>query len=91
MQEFRYSRNKLHPTQKPVSALIPLIESFSRKRELVADPFCGSGSTCAAAVLTGRQFIGIELDEVYHHLAVDRMKRVNDRIAARRSCFAIYA
>ncbi|HWR15502.1 MAG TPA: DNA methyltransferase [Terriglobales bacterium] len=84
VREFRYSRNKLHPTQKPVSSLIPLIESFSRTGDLVADPFCGSASTCAAALLTGRHFIGIELDEAYHRIAVDRMARIRNRIAAQR-------
>jgi site-specific DNA-methyltransferase (adenine-specific) len=85
VQEFRYSRNPLHPTQKPVSALIPLIKSFSREGDLVADPFCGSASTCAAALLVGRRFLGIELNEEYHRIATSRMARVQARIAARRS------
>ena len=40
-----YSGNKLHPTQKPVAALAPLIRSFTLPGELVLDPFAGSGST----------------------------------------------
>jgi hypothetical protein len=42
---------------------------FSRAGDLVADPFCGSASTCAAALLVGRvgrRFLGIELDKEYH-------------------------
>lgn len=85
VQEFRYSRNELHPTQKPTSALIPLIRSFSREGDLVADPFCGSASTCAAALLVGRSFLGIEMDEAYYRIATDRMMRVRKRIATRRS------
>jgi DNA modification methylase len=55
-----YSGNKMHPTQKPISALVPLIRSFTLRGELVLDPFAGSGSSCAAALLTGRKYIGIE-------------------------------
>src|SRR5271170_4737996 len=50
-----YSGNKLHPTQKPVAALARLIRSFTTPGELVLDAFCGSGSTCAAGLLTGRK------------------------------------
>jgi site-specific DNA-methyltransferase (adenine-specific) len=79
-----YSGNKLHPTQKPVAALAPLIRSFSLPGELVLDPFAGSGSSCAAALLVDRRYIGIELDEVYFQQAVGRMSRVAERIAARK-------
>jgi DNA modification methylase len=71
----RYSGNRSHPTQKPVSALMPLIESFSAPGDVVLDPFCGSGSTLAAARLLGRRFIGIELDSTYHALAAQRLER----------------
>ncbi len=68
-----YSGNKLHPTQKPVSALTPLIETFSYPGDLVLDPFAGSGSTLAAAEMLGRRWVGIELDETYHALAAKRL------------------
>ena len=61
-----YSGNKLHPTQKPVAALKPLIESFTQKGDLVLDPFCGSGSTLMAAKQLNRRFLGMELDPEYH-------------------------
>ena len=80
-----YSGNKLHPTQKPVAALAPLIRSFSLPGELVLDPFAGSGSSCAAALLTGRKYIGIELDSEYFNQASARLTRVEGRIAAKRS------
>lgn len=83
--EMPYSGNKLHPTQKPVAALAPLIRSFSLAGELVLDPFTGSGSTCAAAALTGRRYLGMELDAEYHANAVARMERVKERIAKRSS------
>ena len=80
-----YSGNKLHPTQKPVAALAPLIRSFSLPGELVLDPFAGSGSSCAAALLTCRKYIGIELDSEYFSHASARLARVEGRIAAKRS------
>ena len=80
-----YSGNKLHPTQKPVAALAPLLRSFTLPGELVFDPFTGSGSTCAAALLTGRRYIGIELDAQFHQAASQRLDRVKERIAKRSS------
>lgn len=80
-----YSGNKLHPTQKPVAVLAPLIRSFTLPGELVLDPFAGSGSTCATAVLTGRRYLGIELDPDYHFHAVARLDRVRERVAARHA------
>ena len=62
VQPWAYTGNKLHPTQKPVEALKPLIEAFSAPGELVLDPFCGSGSTLAAAQAAGRDWLGIEID-----------------------------
>ena len=72
--EWKYSGNKLHPTQKPLCVLTPLIQSFSRPGDIVLDPFCGSGSTLLAAKLSCRQFIGIELDARYCQIARDRQR-----------------
>jgi site-specific DNA-methyltransferase (adenine-specific) len=89
VMEMPYSGNKLHPTQKPVAALAALIRSFSLPGELVLDPFAGSGSSCAAALLTGRRYLGIELDDLYYKQAVARIARVEERIAAKQSSSAI--
>lgn len=62
VREWHYSGNRLHPTQKPIKVLQPLIEAFCPARGLVLDPFCGSGSTLVAAQTTGRMLVGIELD-----------------------------
>jgi adenine-specific DNA-methyltransferase len=70
---WRYTGNKLHPTQKPVEALTPLIESFSSPGDIVLDPFSGSGSSLMAAKQLGRSFIGIELDKTYHTIAQRRL------------------
>jgi DNA modification methylase len=84
VMDMPYSGNKLHPTQKPISALVSLIRSFSLQGETVLDPFAGSGSTCAAALLTSRKYIGVEMDDAYFHLATERLQRVHQRAAERR-------
>jgi adenine-specific DNA-methyltransferase len=71
--EFRYTGNKLHPTQKPTAALAPLISSFCPPGGVVLDPFAGSGSTLAAANQLGRRFIGFEIDAQHHRTATTRL------------------
>ncbi len=85
VMDMPYSGNKLHPTQKPIEALAPLVRSFTLPGELVLDPFAGSGSSCAASLLTGRGYIGIEQDVEYCHQATSRLNRVRERIAMKRS------
>jgi DNA modification methylase len=60
--DWEYTGNRLHPTQKPINVLQPLIEAFCPPDGLVLDPFCGSGSTLVAARRAGRTSVGIELD-----------------------------
>ena len=64
----------LHPTQKPVSLLEYLIKTYTDENEIVIDFTMGSGSTCVAAVNTGRKFIGIEKDEKYFEIAKQRIE-----------------
>jgi DNA modification methylase len=68
-----YSGNALHPTQKPLKALSPLIGAFSSKGDVVLDPFCGSGSTLVAAKQLNRRYLGIELDTNHHATANRRL------------------
>ena len=71
--EWRYSGNELHPTQKPVMAILPLVMAFSEQGDIVLDPFAGSGSTAVAAQQLGRRYIGIELDPTYAKYAEERL------------------
>ena len=65
VQPWVYSGNRVHPTEKSVEVIKPLVEAFSRPGDLVCDPFSGSGSTAVAAALCGRRYLGIEIDEGY--------------------------
>ena len=68
-----YTGNKLHPTQKPLCILKPLISAFTGPDALVLDPFCGSGSTLKAAHQLGRRFIGIDIDGRHFQTAATRL------------------
>ena len=65
--------SNLHPTQKPVLLLEELIKTYSNVGDLVLDNCMGSGSTGVAAMNTGRDFIGIELEEEYYEVACRRL------------------
>lgn len=80
--DWQYTGNRLHPTQKPVGSLKPLVEAFCPEGGLVLDPFCGSGSTLVAAAELGRDFFGIELDDAHHRTAYERLQGMAMRPAA---------
>jgi site-specific DNA-methyltransferase (adenine-specific) len=63
----------VHPTQKPVPLLEYLVKTYTNEGDTVLDNCMGSGSTGVACVNTGRQFIGIELDEGYFEIATNRI------------------
>lgn len=67
-------RTHLHPTQKPVWLCEQLIRTYTNKGETVLDCCMGSGTTGVACVHTGREFVGIELDEEYFEIAKTRIE-----------------
>lgn len=66
-------RKVRHPSEKPVPLLCELIESSSRRGDVVVDPFAGVGSTGVAAILTGRRAVLVELDEQWIPIAIERL------------------
>jgi len=64
-----------HPTQKPVDLVKTFIKISTNEGDTILDPFMGSGTTGVACVQTGRNFIGIEIDEGYFKIAE---KRINE-------------
>ena len=65
--------NRVHPTQKPVDLLEYLIKTYTNENEIVLDFTMGSGSTGVACMNTNRKFIGIELDEGYFNITIERI------------------
>ena len=71
-----------HPTQKPVALLEYLIKTYTLENETILDNCMGSGSTGVACINTNRNFIGIEKEENYFHIA---QKRINEAIEQKQS------
>lgn len=63
-----------HPTVKPLNIVMNLVENASTEGEVVLDPFAGSGTTCLAAKLLGRRFIGIDREREYVELGRRRLR-----------------
>ena len=59
-----------YPTQKPLELLERIIQASSNAGDLVLDPFCGCGTTIAAAQKLGRRWVGIDIT----HLSIALMK-----------------
>lgn len=77
MRSVQYIRSEhgraVHPTQKPLAILRPLIQYSCAPEGVVLDPFAGSGSTLLAARELGRRAIGIEIDPSHCEAAVARL------------------
>lgn len=73
---------EFHPTQKPVALMEYLIKTYTNAGDTVLDNCMGSGTTGVACVNTGRNFIGIEKDEKYFVLAMERIEQAQDRKGA---------
>ena len=71
----RPTRNKEHPTMKPIPMLGYLINNSTKKGDCVMDFFLGSGSTLIAAEQLGRRCVGTELDPKYCDVIVDRYRK----------------
>lgn len=69
--ELKYGK---HPTQKPVKILTRMIKLSSKEGDIMLTPFSGAGSECVAAKMTGRHYIGFELEESYCKIAEERLQ-----------------
>ena len=74
------TRNEFdHPSIKPLKAIQTLVRCLSDTGYTVIDPFMGSGTTGVACVKLGRKFIGIEKEEKYFDMAIERINRAIGR------------
>lgn len=67
-----------HPTQKPLSLLARIILASTRPGAWILDPFTGSSTTGIAANLLGRRFLGIDQEEKFLEISIQRRKDLED-------------
>ena len=75
----RSKTEMLHPAKFPEGLVASFILFFTKKGELVLDPFAGTGSTLVAAHTTGRNGIGVELLSKYAAIAQERVDGLEDQ------------
>ncbi len=64
---------KGHPCPRPLDQVVEIIDNFALPGGTILDPFAGSGTTALACMMTGRNFIGVEIDPGYHAIARRRI------------------
>jgi DNA modification methylase len=80
------NEDRMHPTQKPLALMVAILEDMRRhhdvmptrkKQHTVLDPFAGSGTTLVACKSLGIKSVGVELDQDYCDVAVERLQATN--------------
>ena len=71
---FTKGRETKHKTEKPLALMEKIILASSVEKQIIFDPFMGSGTTGVAAIRHGRKFIGIEKEEKFVEMAVKRIQ-----------------
>lgn len=64
-----------HPSQKPIKLIEMLVLSSTREKDLVLDPFLGSGTTALVCQNLNRSFAGIEIEQKYIEIAENRLRQ----------------
>ena len=75
----------LHPTQKPVALFEYLIKTYTSVGDTILDNCIGSGTTAVAAINTGRNFIGIEMDKGYCDISNKRIREAKEKLVSKLS------
>jgi len=65
---------ELHSCPKPIPLIQDVIESYSEKKQIILDVFCGSGTTLIVCEKTNRICYGMEIDPYYCDIIIDRYK-----------------
>ena len=73
-EDMKNKEKRYHPTQKPVYVMRWIIDDYTKQTDTILDPFMGSGPTGVAAVIGGREFIGIEKEKQYFDIACKRIR-----------------
>lgn len=67
------NKSRIHPTQKPIDLIKTLIELTTNEKDIVLDPFIGSGTTAIACKMINRNYIGFEKSKEYCEAAEKRI------------------
>lgn len=73
-----------HPTQKPLRLIVRMILASTNQGDWILDPFCGSSTTGIAANLCGRKFAGIEQEEEFCRMSMERRNEI-ENLSAREN------
>jgi site-specific DNA-methyltransferase (adenine-specific) len=76
---FPLAKNPVHPTQKPVEMLCHMLHVSTRPGALICDPFFGSGTSAVACAMSGRKFVGCEINPHYFDMACRRINAVYEQ------------
>ncbi len=79
-----------HPAPFPLELAYRLVRMFSFVGDTVVDPFCGTGTTMVAALKTGRNSVGIEIDPEYCKMTEGRLRKENDDMFSSANLEFIY-
>ena len=80
----RMDELSVHPTVKPIALVADTLRDCSRRKDIVLDPFMGSGTTILAAERVGRRAYGLELDPLYVDVAIRRWQGFTKRDAVQK-------
>ena len=72
------SKSKNHGATFPEELVVRIIENFTKKGDVIYDPFLGTGTTAVIAKKLGRKYLGSELLKEYFKVAEKRIKEADD-------------
>ena len=74
------NENINHPAMFPIELPSEYIKAMTNEKDIIADSFLGSGTTMVASHQLNRKCYGMELDEKYCQVIIDRMKKLDSSI-----------
>lgn len=72
-----------HPTQKPLSLLSRIVLASTDPGDWILDPFSGSSTTGIAANILKRRYLGIDMEEDFLNIAINRRREIEDDVKLR--------
>jgi site-specific DNA-methyltransferase (adenine-specific) len=79
------TKGRVHPTQKPIELANWFFNKWGKNNDLIADLYLGSGTTMVAAHQLKRKCYGMELDQKYCQVIVDRMIKLDPTLTIKRN------